>query len=59
MDAAEGRFPEHLGSDVEVEEIDLDTVEVRYRGERLTEARAVVVAAELLARTPDGSEGGE
>ena len=53
MDAAEGRFPEHLGSDVEVEEIDLDTVEVRYRGERLTEARAEAVAADLRARSPE------
>jgi hypothetical protein len=40
VDAADGRFPERLGPKIEVEEVDLDTVEVRYRGKRLTEARA-------------------
>ena len=53
MDAASGRFPEHLDHDVEVEEVDLDTVEVRFRGERLTEARAEVVAGDLQARSPE------
>jgi len=59
MDAARGRFPEHLDHDVEVEEVDLDTAAVRFRGERLTEARAEGVVADLLARTSDGTEGRE
>lgn len=46
------RFPKQFGPDVEVQEVDLDTVDVRYRGETLTEARAEQVAAEVLARTP-------
>jgi len=45
------KFPETLGSDVEVEEVDLDTIDVRYRGERLTEAEAERVAAGVLSRT--------
>ena len=53
MEAAAGRFPEHLGPDVEVEDVDLDTADVRYRGERLTEARAEAVAADLRARSPE------
>jgi len=53
MDAAEGRFPERLGHNVEVEEVDLDTVEVRYRGERLTKARPEAVAGDLRARSPE------
>ncbi len=31
-------FPKRFGPDVEVEEVDLDTADVRYRGKRLTEA---------------------
>lgn len=45
-------FPKSLGPDVEVVEVDLDVADVRYRGEKLTEARAEQVAAEVLARTP-------
>ena len=51
MEAAAGRFPEHLGPDVELEDVDLDTADVRYRGDRLTEARAEAVAADLRARS--------
>jgi len=46
------RFPKHFGSDAEVRDVDLDAANVRYRGEKLTEARAEKVAAEVLARTP-------
>ena len=46
------KFPKSFGPDVEVREVDLDREEVRFRGERLTEARAEAVAAEVLARTP-------
>lgn len=46
------RFPKSFGPDVEVEEVDLDTADVRYRGEKLTEARAERVAADILSRTP-------
>ena len=46
------KFPKGFGPDVEVEEIDLDTADVRYRGEKLTEARAERVAADILSRTP-------
>ena len=44
------RFPEHLPPDLEVSEVDLDSEDVRFRGERLTEARAEAVAAEILQR---------
>lgn len=57
MGADTGRFPRHLGPDVEVEAVDLDTVDVRFRGERLTEDRAEAVAAEVLARIDDGTLG--
>ena len=46
------RFPKQFPPDVEVEAIDLDAVDVTFRGEVLTEARAAEVAAEVLARTP-------
>jgi len=46
------KFPKGFGPDVEVEEVDLDTADVRYRGEKLTEARAERVAADILSRTP-------
>ena len=46
------KFPKQFGPDVEVHEVDLDAANVRYRGEKLTEARAEKVAAEVLARTP-------
>ena len=46
------KFPKDFGPDVEVEEVDLDTADVRYRGEKLTEARAERVAADILSRTP-------
>lgn len=46
------KFPERFGPDVEVEEVDLDTADVRYRGQKLTEARAAEVAADILSRTP-------
>lgn len=46
------RFPKELGPDVEVEEVNLDAADVRYRGEKLTEARAEKVAADVLSRTP-------
>lgn len=46
------KFPKGFGRDVEVEEVDLDTADVRYRGEKLTEARAEEVAAGVLSRTP-------
>jgi len=45
-------FPKRFGPDVEVEEGDLDTADVRYRGKRLTEAEAKRVAADVLSRTP-------
>lgn len=53
MEADTGRFAKHLGPDVEVETVNLDTADVWFRGERLTEARAAEVAAELLARVDD------
>ena len=48
------RFPKGSGPDVEVEveEVDLDQTDVRYRGKRLTEAEAQRVAQEVLSRTP-------
>ncbi len=46
------KFPKQFGPDVEVHEVDLDAANVRYRGEKLTEARAEKIAAEVLARTP-------
>lgn len=45
-------FPKRFEADVEVTEIDLDTSDVRYRGEKLTEVRADEVAAGVLSRTP-------
>jgi len=46
------KFPKQFGPDVEVHEVDLDAANVHYRGEKLTEARAEKIAAEVLARTP-------
>ena len=46
------KFPKDFGPDVEVEEVDLETADVRYRGAKLTEARAAEVAADVLSRTP-------
>lgn len=46
------RFPNDFGTDVEVEEVDLDQTDARYRGKRLTEAEAQRVAQEVLSRTP-------
>ena len=48
------RFPEHLPPDLEVSEVDLDSEDVRFRGERLTEARAEAVAAKILGAPPRG-----
>lgn len=45
-------FSKDFGTDVEVEEVDLDTADVRYRGEKLSEDRAERVAREVLSRTP-------
>lgn len=45
------RFPEHLPPDLEVSEVDLDSEDVRFRGERLTEARAEAVSEEVVARS--------
>lgn len=45
-------FPKRFGPDVEVEEVDLDTADVRYRGKRLNEAEAERVADDVLSRTP-------
>lgn len=44
------RFPKHFGSDVGVRDVDLDQEDVHFRGERLGEARAEVVAEEVLSR---------
>lgn len=46
------KFPKSFRADVEVEEVDLDTADVRYRGQRLTEADAERVAEDVLSRTP-------
>lgn len=46
------RFPKHFDLGVEVHEVDLDSEEVFFRGERLTEARAEEIAADILSRTP-------
>jgi hypothetical protein len=46
------KFPKQFGPDVEVHEVDLDREDVRFRGDRLTEARAEAVAEEVLSRTP-------
>ena len=43
-------FPEHLPPDLEVSEVDLDSEQVTFRGERLTEARAEALADEVLKR---------
>ena len=48
------RFPEHVPADIEVREVDLDSEEVRFRGERLSEARAKSIADEILKRTHHG-----
>jgi len=45
-------FPKRFEPDIAVTEIDLDTSDVRYRGEKLTEARADEIAADVLSRTP-------
>lgn len=45
-------FPDRITKDVEVTEIDLDTEEFYYHGERLTEQRAEQIAAEVLAKLP-------
>lgn len=45
-------FPERFGPDVEVDEVDLDSEPVYFRGERLTEARAEEIAADILSRAP-------
>lgn len=50
---ARSRFPATFGLDVEIEEVDLDTTEVTFRGERLTEERAEAVAREVLGRSDD------
>jgi hypothetical protein len=56
------RFPEHLPTDLDVSEVDLDNEQVTFRGERLTDARAEAVVDEVLKRTyrdgppPDGPE---
>ena len=50
---AKSRFPANFGPDVEIEEVDLDTTVVRFRGERLTEERAEAVAREVLGRSDD------
>ena len=46
------KFPKQFGPDVEVHEVDLDREDVRFRADRLTEARAEAVAEEVLSRTP-------
>lgn len=46
------KFPKQFGPDVDVEEVDLDTADVGYRGKRLTEAEAERVADDVLSRTP-------
>ena len=43
-------FPKRIPPDVEVTEIDLDTEEFYYHGERLTEERAWEIGEEFLAR---------
>jgi len=50
---AKSRFPATFGPEVEVEEVDLDTVAVTVRGERMTEERAEAIAREVLARSED------
>jgi hypothetical protein len=52
LEATMSNFPKHFGPDVEVEEVDLDTADVRYRGKRLTDAEAKRVADDVLSRTP-------
>jgi hypothetical protein len=34
------RFPEHLPADIEAHEVDLDSEQVTFRSDRLTETRA-------------------
>ena len=46
------KFPKSFGPDVEVEEVDLDSADLRFRGEQLTGARAEKIAADILSRTP-------
>ncbi len=45
-------FPEAFGPEVEVESVDLDVSEVRFRGARLTEAAARDIADDVLSRAP-------
>ena len=52
MEAAMSRFPQQFEADVDVEEVDLDAIDVSYGGAPLTEPRAELLAAEVLARTP-------
>lgn len=46
------KFPKTFGPDIAVTEIDLDLEDVRLHGERLDEARAEGIAADILSRTP-------
>ena len=50
---AKSRLPATFGPEVEVEEMDLDSSAVTFRGEHLTEARAEAIAREILARSED------
>ena len=43
-----GRFPDPFPTDITVEDVDLDEVEVIAGGERLTEARAAELAEQTL-----------
>lgn len=52
MDATSGRFPGRFSPEAEVEEVDLDSTEVRYRGKRLTDAEAKRGADDVLPRMP-------
>jgi len=46
------RFPKRFDEDIEVTEVDLEHEDVRFHGERLTDARAEEIAADILSRTP-------
>jgi len=50
---ATSRFPATFGPEVEVEEVDLDTTAVTFRGERMTEERAATIAREVLDSSED------
>jgi len=55
------KFPKQFGPDVEVHEVDLDREDVRFRGDRLTEARAEAggrggPVADSRAAVPVGGE---